>query len=92
VPLTSTPGGGVCSGAAGRDRFRWPKPNKRVTRGNKETRWAQSLGATVLERRIEQGQLWVFTPFGLRNSHRLGVPLGGEGIGWELQVQAPFHI
>ena len=46
----------------------------------------------ALEHRIEQGQLRVFTPFALRNRHRLGVPLGGEDIGWELQVQAPRHI
>jgi hypothetical protein len=49
-------------------------------------------GVAALGRRIEQGQLWVLTLFALRTSHRLGVPLGGEDIGWELQVQAPLHI
>ena len=83
-----------------------PSVNTRVTSGHKETRWTQSPGATVvfpvplkrlrsvaaLARRIEQGQLWGFPPLALRNRHRLGVPLGGEGLGWELQVQAPLHI
>jgi hypothetical protein len=47
-------------------------------------------GVTTLKSRIKQGQLSVFTSFALRNSHRLGVPLGGEGTGRGLQVQGLF--
>ena len=72
-----------------------PKPNKRVTRGNKKMRETPASGAnvafsvprkrvqgvTTLERRIKQGQLWVFTPVALWNSHRFGAPLNQDGTG-----------
>jgi hypothetical protein len=49
-------------------------------------------GITTLESHIKQGQLWVFTPVALRQSHRFGVSLSEEGTGRGLQVQAPLHI
>jgi hypothetical protein len=72
-----------------------PKPNKRVTRGNKKMREPPASGANVafsvprkrvqgvitLEHRIKQGQLWVFTPVALWHSHRFGAPLNEDGTG-----------
>jgi len=41
---------------------------------------------------MKQRQWLVFTPCALRQSYWLRIPFSGEAIGWELQVQACFHV